>query len=182
MLGEQYTFRSMGCDIVVAGASESEREAIERLFGARESDLQPLSRRQRTQSRQRRCWKAGSRLAGVRGDARRLRSRPRGRLAVSSFPLLAPSLKPPGTTTTSRRLSGTRGRCRRLSRGGVRRCAWRGESSSPRWRATRPQWRRQRANGRRRAALLGGDGFVSAGGDLATRGDSSSQRFRAAER
>jgi thiamine biosynthesis lipoprotein len=35
-MGEQYTFRSMGCDIVVAGASKSEQEAIERLFAARD--------------------------------------------------------------------------------------------------------------------------------------------------
>jgi thiamine biosynthesis lipoprotein len=35
-MGDQYTFRSMGCDIVVAGASMSERAAIEQLFGARD--------------------------------------------------------------------------------------------------------------------------------------------------
>lgn len=33
---EPYTFRSMGCDIVVAGASMSERAAIGRLFSARD--------------------------------------------------------------------------------------------------------------------------------------------------
>ena len=33
---EPYTFRSMGCDVVVAGASRSERAAIGQLFGSRD--------------------------------------------------------------------------------------------------------------------------------------------------
>ena len=35
-MGEAYSFRSMGCDVVVGGASLSERLAIERLFTARD--------------------------------------------------------------------------------------------------------------------------------------------------
>lgn len=35
-MGEPYTFRSMGCEVIVAGASTSERAAIERLFGMRD--------------------------------------------------------------------------------------------------------------------------------------------------
>jgi hypothetical protein len=31
-MGERYSFRSMGCDVVVVGASPSERLAIVRLF------------------------------------------------------------------------------------------------------------------------------------------------------
>ncbi|MHB8643496.1 MAG: FAD:protein FMN transferase, partial [Gaiellaceae bacterium] len=33
---ERYTFRSMGCEVVVVGARASERRAVERLFGERD--------------------------------------------------------------------------------------------------------------------------------------------------
>ena len=168
---DTHRFSAMGCEVVVGGATPAEALAVERLFEALEASLS----RFRPDS-----------------DLERLNRSP-AEVAIVS-PLLATALDDAlraaaataGSATPPIGAALDGGRLRPHVRGDRPRPALRAPVPAGRWREIkplrparaapgrappRPQRRRQGTRRRRRARAARGDGFVSAGGDLATRGE-----------
>ena len=161
----------MGCEVVVGGASDGDAKAVERLFETLEAALEPLPADLRPRAPQRLARPDGDRLPAPRGryrrraarrgcDRWRLRSDDRRRARRSG---LRPQL---------REHRGAVRRCARPRRPLARDHALGAPRPSPARATARPQRRRQGPRRRRCArARSRATGFVSAGGDLATRGE-----------
>ena len=160
----------MGCEVVVGGATPAETAAVERLFEALEASLsrfRPDSDLERLNRSQAETVIVSPLLATALEDALRAAAATDGLVD----PTIAAALEAAGTTAPSRRSSRARrgepvpaGRWREIRLSGLL--------------VRRPVGLRLDLNGvvKGRAvddalALLEGDGFVSAGGDLATRGE-----------
>ena len=168
-----HRFRAMGCEVVVGGASDADAAAVERLFADARGGTEPLPADVRSRAPQRVGRRDRDRLAPARGghrrraarggrDRRPLRPHDRGRARRGR---LRPQLRahragdPAAVESRSPRAAG-------------------GRSGSPASLVRRPPGLRLDLNGvvKGRAvddalALVEGAGFVSAGGDLATRGE-----------
>jgi thiamine biosynthesis lipoprotein len=169
-MGEPYTFRSMGCEVVVAGASGPERAAIERLFAARDrafSRFNPDSELNRVNAAAGASVRVSQEFAHMLGLALEAARETDGLVD----PTLGAELVAAGYDADFAALGGDP------------------RSSSPVERSTRetvgldgrsvvvPRGVQLDLNGVVKSrtvddalALLSGEGFVSAGGDLAVRG------------
>lgn len=170
VLAGPHAFRAMGCEIVVGGATAGERRAIERLFAALERSLSrflPESDLERLNRSDTAAMIVSPLLASALEDAL-LAARATDGLVD---PTVAPALEAAGYDRTFPEI-GTP-----TPREPVPAGRWR-EVRLSNFLVRRPVGLRLDLNGvvKGRAvddalALIEGDGFVSAGGDLATRGE-----------
>jgi FAD:protein FMN transferase len=169
-MGGQYAFRSMGCDVVVAGASLSERAAIERLFDVRDrifSRFHPDSELNRVNAAAGRPVPVSQEFAEMLGVAFEAARETDGLVD----PTLGAELEAAGYDTDFASLVAIGGAA---PTAGPRRCeAVRLVGRS----VVVPSGVQLDLNGVVKGrtvddalALLDGEGFVSAGGDLAVRG------------
>jgi FAD:protein FMN transferase len=169
-MGEAYSFRSMGCDVVVAGASASERLAIERLFADRDrifSRFQPDSELNRVNAAAGKPVRVSQSFAEMLGVALAAASETAGLVD----PTLGAELEAAGYDADFASLPDDDGSPVAVER--RRPVAVRVAGRS----VVAPQGVRLDLNGVVKGktvddalALLSGEGFVSAGGDLAARG------------
>lgn len=169
-MGERYSFRSMGCDVVVVGAAPSERLAIVRLFAARDrifSRFQPDSELNRVNAAAGSAVRVSQEFAEMLGVA--LEAARETDSLVD--PTLGAELEAAGYDVDFRSLADRDGSPVAVER--RRPVAVRVHGRS----VIAPQGVRLDLNGVVKGktvddalALLSGEGFVSAGGDLAVRG------------
>jgi len=169
-MGERYSFRSMGCDVVVVGASPSERLAIVRLFAARDrifSRFQPESELNRVNAAAGNPVRVSQAFAEMLGLALEA-ARETGGLVD---PTLGAELEAAGYDVDFGSLADLD--CSPVAVERRRPVAVRVHGRS----VIAPQGVRLDLNGVVKGktvddalALLSGEGFVSAGGDLASRG------------
>src|SRR5579864_6687473 len=169
-MDEPYKFRSMGCDVIVGGADRAERRAIQHLFAARDrtfSRFQPGSELNRVNAANGKPVRVSEMFAEMLGVALQAEQESEGlvtptlgaELAAAGydadFTSLADDARPPVAIVRTRsRIVGLFGQTvvvppgLQLDLNGV----VKGKTVDD------------------ALALISGDGFVSAGGDLATRG------------